>query len=164
MGSNEGKNVVRQLSSSLRRLGQLTADLHEVGRIADGTLPLNRRRTDVTALLTTTLEEADHLHEDRLLRLDADRIQAEVDPVRLRQIVEGMLEAARERTRAGAAIVVRAKSSDRGVMISVEDDNKTPAVVGPEMSLAARLAELHGAELVAEGSSFRLVLPGTLGS
>lgn len=163
VGSNEGKNVVRQLSSSLRRLDQLTADLHDVRRIAEGTLPLSRRRTDVTALLTTTLEEADHLHEDRLVRLDAERLHANVDPARLRQIVEGMLDASRERTRAGAAIVVRARSIEGGILISVEDDNKTPAVVGPEMSLAARLADLHGTELVAEGSSYRLVLPAEEG-
>jgi hypothetical protein len=162
--SNDGKNLVRQLSSSLRRLDQLTADLHAVHRIVDGSLPLNRRRTDVTALLRTTLEEADHLHEDRLLRLDAERIQATVDPVRLRQIVEGMLEAARERTRAGAAIVVRARATEAGVRISVEDDSKIPATVGPEMSLAARLAELHGTELVADGSTFWVVLPAGDGS
>lgn len=159
VGSAEGKSVVRQLSSSLRRLDQLTADLHDVHRIMDGSLPMNRRSTDIAALLTTTLEEADQLHEDRLVRLDAERLHATVDPARIRQIVEGMLEAARERTRAGAAIVVRARTTERGIWISVEDDNKTPATVGPEMSLAARLAELHGTEIVAEGSSFRIVLP-----
>jgi len=156
---SEGKAALRQLSSSLRRLDQLAADLHDVQRIYDGTLPISRRRTDVTALLTTTLEEADQLQEDRLVRLDAERVQATVDPVRLRQVVEGMLEGARERTRAGAAIVVRARASLGGVWIGVEDDNRTPATIGPEMSLAARLAELLGTELVAEGSGYHLVLP-----
>jgi hypothetical protein len=159
VGTNEGKAVLRQLSSSLRRLDQLAADLHDVRRIHDGTLPIARRRTDVTALLTTTLEEADQLQEDRLVRLDAERLQATVDPVRLRQVVEGMLEGAHERTRAGAAIVVRARASLEGVWIGVEDDNRSPATIGPEMSLAARLAELLGTELVAEGSGFHLVLP-----
>jgi hypothetical protein len=159
VGTNEGKAVLRQLSSSLRRLDQLAADLHDVRRIHDGTLPIARRRTDVTALLTTTLEEADQLQEDRLVRLDAERLQATADPVRLRQVVEGMLEGAHERTRAGAAIVVRARTTERGVRISVEDDNRSPATIGPEMSLAARLAELLGTELVAEGSGFHLVLP-----
>jgi hypothetical protein len=159
VGSSEGRAVLRQLSSSLRRLDQLAADLHDVRKIHEGTLPIARRRTDVTALLTTTLEEADQLQEDRLVRLDAERLQATVDPVRLRQVVEGMLEGARERTRAGAAIVVRARTSLDGVWIGVEDDNRTPATIGPEMSLAARLAELLGTELVAEGSGFHLVLP-----
>ncbi len=159
VGSAEGKSVVRQLSTSLRRLDQLTADLHDVRRIADGSLPLNRRRTDLSALLSTTLEEADQLQEDRMVRLDAEHVQVDVDPARLRQIVEGMLEATRERTRTGAAIVVRARTTDRGVMVSVEDENRSPAEIGPELSLAARLAELHGTELLAEGSSYRVFLP-----
>lgn len=156
--SSEGKNALRQLSSSLRRLDQLAADLHEVHRIIDGSLPLKRRRTDVEVLMTATLEDAIHL-EDRLVRLDADPVSAWVDPVRARQIVEGMLDAARDRTRSGAAIIVRVRDVDGGVRISVEDDNRIPAAVGPEMNLAVRLAEIHGTEITVDGSSFRVVFP-----
>jgi signal transduction histidine kinase len=156
--SSEGKAALRQLSSSLRRLDQLAADLHDVHRIIDGSLPLKPRRTDLLALLTATLDDATQL-EDRLVRLDADAISVRVDPVRARQIVEGMLGAARDRTRAGAAILVRVRDTDDGVRISVEDDNRVPAAIGSEMSLAARLAELHGTEITVEGSSFRVVFP-----
>lgn len=162
--SGEAKGALRQLSTSLRRLDRLAADLHDVHRIVDGSLPLHRRRTDLEALVRTTLEEADHI-EERLVRLDADRVSVVVDPDRVRQIVEGMLEVARDRTRAGAAIVVRVRSLETGARISVEDDNRTPARVGPEISLAARLAELHGTEITAEGSSLRVLFPrdeGTL--
>jgi K+-sensing histidine kinase KdpD len=156
--SSEGKAALRQLSSSLRRLDQLAADLHDVHRIIDGSLPLKPRRTDLLALLTTTLDDATQL-EDRLVRLDADAISVRVDPVRARQIVEGMLEGARDRTRAGAAILVRVRDTDAGVRVSVEDDNRLPAAIGSEMSLAVRLAELHGTEITVEGSSFRVVFP-----
>jgi hypothetical protein len=154
--SGEGKNLVRQLSASLRRLDRVAADLHEIHRIADGTLPLDRRRVDLAALVTTTVEEADRL-EDRLVRVDADTVHARVDPARARQIVEGMLDAARERTRSGAAMVVRVRDLDAGARVSVEDDNRTPAALGPEMTLAIRLAELHGTEIVPDGSSFRVL-------
>jgi signal transduction histidine kinase len=157
--TNDGKSVARQLSASLRRLDQLAADLHDVRRIADSTLPLQRRRTDVGSLLQQVLDESEHLLEDRLVRLDTDAIHANVDPVRLRQIVEGMLEASRERTRPGAAIVLRARSTDRGFVVAVEDDTKAAATVGPELTLAARLAELHGGQLVADGSAYRVVVP-----
>ena len=154
--SSEGKAALRQLSSSLRRLDQLTADLRDVQRIIDGSLPLNRKRTELAALMRTTLEDAVTM-EERLIRLDADTVHAHVDPARARQIVEGMLDAARERTRAGAAIVVRVRDTDAGARVSVEDDNRTPASIGPEMSLAVRLAELHGTEVTVEDSSFRVV-------
>jgi K+-sensing histidine kinase KdpD len=156
--SSEGKAALRQLSSSLRRLDQLAADLHDVHRIIDGSLPLKPRRTDLVALLATTLDDATQL-EDRLVRLDADPISVRVDPVRARQIVEGMLAGARERTRAGAAVLVRVRDTDDGVRVSVEDDNRIPAAIGSEMSLAVRLAELHGTEITVEGSSFRVVFP-----
>jgi signal transduction histidine kinase len=156
--SSDGKAVLRQLSSSLRRLDQLAADLHDVHKFIDGSLPLKPRRTDMPALMTTTLEDATHL-DDRLVRLDADAVSAHVDPVRARQVVEGMLDAARDRTRSGAAIVVRVRDTDAGVRVSVEDDNRTAAAITSEMSLAVRLAELQGTEITVDGPSFRVVFP-----
>ena len=111
--SGEGKAALRQLSSSLRRLDQLAADLHHVHRLIDGSLPLNRRRTDLAALTAEILDDPVTL-EERLIRLDADTVHAQVDPARARQIVEGMLDAARERTRSGAAIVVRVRDTEGG--------------------------------------------------
>jgi hypothetical protein len=156
--SGEGKAVLRQLSSSLRRLDQLAADLHDVQRLIDGSLPLNRKRTELSALMAATLEDTVTM-EERLIRLDADTVHARVDPARARQIVEGMLDAARERTRAGAAIVVRVRDTDAGARVTVEDDNRLPASIGPEMALAVRLAEMHGTEVTVDGSSFRVIFP-----
>jgi signal transduction histidine kinase len=156
--SGEGRAALRQLSSSLRRVDQLAADLHHVHRIIDGSLPLNLRRTDLAALTAEILDDPVTL-EERLIRLDADTVHARVDPARARQIVEGMLDAARERTRAGAAIVVRVRETDAGARVSVEDDNRIPATIGAEMSLAVRLAELHGTEITVDGSSYRVVFP-----
>ncbi len=156
--SGEGRAALRQLSSSLRRVDQLAADLHHVHRIIDGSLPLNLRRTDLAALTAEILDDPVTL-EERLIRLDADSVHARVDPARVRQIVEGMLDAARERTRAGAAIVVRVRETDAGARVSVEDDNRIPATIGAEMSLAVRLAELHGTEITVDGSSYRVVFP-----
>lgn len=156
--SGEGRAALRQLSSSLRRVDQLAADLHDVQRIMDGTLPLQRKRTDLAALVATTVDEAVQL-EDRIVRFDADTVHARVDPARARQIVDGMLEAARERTRTSAAIVVHVRDTAAGARVSVQDDNSVPAAIGPELALAVRLAELHGTELTVDGSSFRVVFP-----
>jgi signal transduction histidine kinase len=156
--SSEGKSVLRQLSSSLRRLDQLAADLHDAHRIINGSLRLKPRRTDMEALLTTTLDDATHL-EDRLVRLDAEPVSAFVDPVRARQIVEAMLDAARDRTRAGAMILVRLREVETGARVAVEDDNKKAAAITSEMSFAVRLAELQGTEITVHGPSFVVVFP-----
>lgn len=156
--SSEGKSVLRQLSSSLRRLDQLAADLHDAHRIINGSLRLKPRRTDMEALLTTTLDDATHL-EDRLVRLDSEPVSAFVDPVRARQIVEAMLDAARDRTRAGAMILVRLREVETGARVAVEDDNKKAAAITSEMSFAVRLAELQGTEITVAGPSFLVVFP-----
>jgi signal transduction histidine kinase len=156
--SSEGKSVLRQLSSSLRRLDQLAADLHDAHRIINGSLRLKPRRTDMEALLTTTLDDATHL-EDRLVRLDSEPVSAFVDPVRARQIVEAMLDAARDRTRAGAMILVRLREVETGARVAVEDDNKKAAAITSEMSFAVRLAELQGTEITVSGPSFVVVFP-----
>jgi hypothetical protein len=156
--SHEGKAVLRQLSSSLRRLDQATADLSSVQRFVDGTLPISPRRTDLAALLATTVDEASNL-EDRLVRLDVDDVTVRVDPARARQIVEGMLDAAKERTRNGASIVLRLRASGAGALVTVEDDSRVAATIGPELTLAARLAELLGTELTVDGSTYRVVFP-----
>lgn len=156
--SSEGKSVLRQLSSSLRRLDQLAADLHDAHRIINGSLRLKPRRTDMEALLTTTLDDATHL-EDRLVRLDSQPVSAFVDPVRARQIVEAMLDAARDRTRAGAMILVRLREVETGARVAVEDDNKKAAAITSEMSFAVRLAELQGTEITVAGPSFVVVFP-----
>ena len=154
--SSEGKAVLRRLSSSLRRLDQLAADLHDAHRIVNGSLRLKPRRTDMEALITTTLEDATHL-EDRLVRLDAKPVSAFVDPVRARQIIEAMLDAARDRTRAGA-MIVRLNEVETGARVAVEDDNRKAAIAA-EMSFAVRLAELQGTEITVEGPSFVVVFP-----
>jgi hypothetical protein len=43
--------------------------------------------------------------------------------------------------------------------VAVIHDTRTPATIGPEMSLAVRLAELLGAEITVDGSSYRVVFP-----
>ena len=154
--TGEGRAALRQLSSSLRRLDRLTVDLHEVQRIIDGSLPLQRRRTDLTELIATAVDESDAA-EERVVRFDADSVHASVDPDRARQIVDGMLDAARERTRTGGLIIVRVRDSDAGARVAVEDDNRNAAAIGPELSLAARLAELHGTELTVDGSTVAVV-------
>ena len=68
-----------------------------------------------------------------------------------------MLDAAGERTRSSASIVVRVHDTDAGVRVTVEDDNRSPTTLGPELSLAARFAELHGTEITVDGSAFRVV-------
>ena len=98
-------------------------------RIVDGSLPLQRRRTDPD-LVATAVDESD-LVEERVVRFDADAVHAFVDPERARQIVDGDAGRRARRTRTGSAIVVRIRDIDAGARVSVEDDNRSPRARPP---------------------------------
>ena len=46
-----------------------------------------------------------------------------------------------------------------GTRVAVEDDNRIPAAITSEMSLAVRLAEPQGTEIKVDGSSFLVIFP-----
>ena len=160
----DARRLVRQLGVCVRKIDQLVQDLADVARIAEGTLRVRRRRTDLEALVTRIVAEADGL-EDRLLRLDTEAVTVPADPVRVQQILDALLTNARERSGLGQTIIVGvAPDHEGGAVVSVADEGPTQPTVGPELSLAVRLAELHGGELWVEplkrGGSFRVRFPG----
>lgn len=162
VGAGEGRDLVRQLGTTVRKIDQLVADLSAVAKIADGSIRLRRRRTDLTALVTRVLNEADGL-EHRVLLMDGDPVTLSIDPGRVEQIVDSLLANARGRTTKGMGIRVRVSANeDGGAIVAVSDDGNQEPEIGPELSLAVRLAELHGGRLWLEpstkGASFRVEL------
>jgi hypothetical protein len=160
----DGRDLVRQLGSRVRKIDQLVTDLGAVAKLADGSIRLRRRRTDLTALVTRVVDEADGF-ENRVLLLDGEPLNLSVDAARLEQIVDSLLTNARSRTTKGQTIRVNVRGTDDGgVTISVDDDGRADPAIGPELSLAVRLAELHGGRLwlepLSKGASFRVELPG----
>lgn len=164
VSTGEGKEMVRQLNASLKKLDRLATDLAEVGEISDGSLRLNRRNADLEALVSRVVGEADGI-KDLDVRMELEPARAYVDPVRLQQIVDGMLNHALERTRANGTIRIRLTGDDDGATIAVEDEGAPDGGISPQLQLASRLAELHGGRLWSEprtsgdGDSVRVFLP-----
>ena len=164
VSTGEGKEMVRQLNASVKKLDRLTTDLAEVGEISDGSLRLNRRRADLAALVSRVVGEADGIN-DLDVRMELEPARASVDPVRLQQIVDGMLNHARERTGADGVIRIRLTGDDDGATIAVDDEGVPDTDIGPHLLLASRLTELHGGRLWSEprtsgeGGSVKVFLP-----
>ncbi|MEA2557710.1 MAG: hypothetical protein QOG88_1248 [Actinomycetota bacterium] len=164
VGTGEGKELVRQMNASVKKLDRLASDLAEVGEISDGSLRLNRRRTDLEALVSRVVSEADGVNQLDV-RMELQPASASVDPARLQQIVDGMLNHARERTSASGTIRIRLTGGDDGATIAVDDEGAPETELGPQLLLASRLAELHGGRLWSEprtagpGSSVKVFLP-----
>ena len=164
VATSDGRDLVRQLSTSARKIDQLVTDLGALGKFADGTIRLRRRRTDVTALVTRVVEEAEGF-ENRVLLLDGDPVSLSLDAARVEQIVDSLLANARARTTKGQTIRIHVQGmDDGGAAISVDDEGVADPEIGPELSLSVRLAELHGGKLwlerLSRGASFRVKLPG----
>ena len=159
----EARSLVRQLSAAARRLDRLVANLQDAGRLADGTVPLRRRRTDLEALVQRLVGETEGL-QDRVLEVGTRPAKASVDAGRIEQVVETLLEVVRDRAAPGSAIWVEVGEAEGGARISVEDPGPVPSSLGPELALAARIVELHGGRLWVEpreggGTAFRVFLP-----
>lgn len=164
VSTSEGKEMVRQMNATVKKLDRLASDLAEAAEISDGSLQLNRRRTDLAAFVSRVVGEADGI-SNLDIRMELDPAHASVDPSRLQQIVDGMLNHARERTGASETIHIRLTGDDDGATLAVDDEGDPNAGVGPHLLLASRLAELHGGRLWSEprtagdGASVKVFLP-----
>jgi chromosome segregation ATPase len=160
-GAKEQAQLLKELASYAKRLDYTVTDIAEADRLANGTVDIQARRTDLEALVQRVVEESG-LGSERDLRVVAEAVTIRLDPRRTEQILSGLLRAAGERTSANKAITVRLRSADGGALLSVEDpEPSSDASLSP---VVRRFAEVQGGwakvEGTAEGgSAFKVFVP-----
>ena len=117
--SRDGRELVRQLEASARKLDRMVSVLLELDRLADGTLRLNRRRSDLQALVRRVVEGSPDL-ASRNIHVEAEKVVVPVDPFIVEQMVETLLSNAGRRT-----------SSDGSLWITVSSDPRAPSSPSP---------------------------------
>jgi signal transduction histidine kinase len=153
--------LIKQLTSQVRRLEHTVGDLADVDALVHGSVPLTIRRSDLDALVNRVVEESG-VSGDHDVRVESQPVVAGVDPQRVEQMLAGLLRASGERTATGKLITVRLSSHEGGALISVEDpEPSSDASMSP---VVQRLAEVHGGWAKVEGresggSSFQVWLP-----
>jgi len=172
-------------------LVRLVDDLLEIARISRGTFELRRGRVELGSIVENAVETSEPLlrtagHE-LTVSLPKERLFLEGDSTRLTQILANLLNNAAKYTDAHGHIWLTARVVTGEVVISVRDDgigidpaelsrifemfsragaaNRTQNGLGIGLTLARRLAEMHGGTIEARsdglghGSEFVVRLP-----
>ncbi|WP_332815377.1 CHASE domain-containing protein [Ramlibacter sp.] len=179
--------AVRQV----RQMVRLIDDLLDVSRISRGKIVLQVRRVRLAEVVDAAVETSRPLMEEREHRLHAGFVdpdlELDADPTRVAQILTNLLNNAANYTPPGGDVWLLVSTPGPGeVRIVVRDNgigiepqklreifdlfmqvNRSPAGggLGIGLSLAARLAEMHGGRIEARseglgrGAEFVLVLP-----
>jgi K+-sensing histidine kinase KdpD len=182
--SRDGRELVRQLEASARKLDRMVSVLLELDRLADGTLRLNRRRSDLQALVRRVVEGSPDL-ASRNIHVAAEKVVVPVDPFMVEQMVETLLTNAGARTSSDGSLWITVSSDPEGAVIAVADTGpdvpeelRRSLSALPEehsggagrgrastgLALLQRVAEVHGGRAWVEereggGASFRVFLP-----
>jgi K+-sensing histidine kinase KdpD len=182
--SRDGRELVRQLGTNARKLDRMVGVLLEIDRLADGTLRLNRRRTDLRALVRRVVEDSPDL-ANRNVHVEAEKVVVPVDPFMVEEMVDTLLNNANGRTASGSHVWISVSNDPEGAVIAVDDtgadvpeerrltltssseeqmDGAGRGGTSTGLAVLQRLAEVHAGRAWVEereggGASFRVFLP-----
>jgi PAS domain S-box-containing protein len=164
---------VSQVRLAADRLRILIDRLLDTSRISSGRLALERDKTDVGELVRSiTAPLSENSGREIVVRpVDGPAIIANIDSVRVGEVVENLLENAIKYTPAGSPIEVDLRSNGREVSVAVSDHgpgippdeverifepfhsaNTKLGGVGLGLHVAREIAQLHGGSLEVDGA------------
>ena len=194
VNSDEGRMALEVINRQVAHMTRLIEDLLDVARITGGKLELRRARVLLSEVVDAATETNRALLEENEQPLDISLpprpVYLDADLTRLAQVVANLLNNASKFSPRGSRIVLTAALEGDEVVLSVRDrgvgipasgltkifeifcqapsGERTHGGLGIGLTLAKRLAELHGGTVRAEsegagrGSEFILRLPMAL--
>lgn len=114
---------IANLYGQTRHLIRLVNDLRELALAEAHQLPLERQPTDLAALVSETLQAIEPLATEKGVQLahDLAPLIADVDPIRIRQVLFNLLSNALRHTPAGGEISIRGAVAAGRVHLTVAD-------------------------------------------
>jgi two-component system OmpR family sensor kinase len=118
----ELQDALRSASRETDRLARLAEDLLVLSRGGDGSLPVHRRETNLRKLLEAAAASARRRSENATIAVSCeDSLSAVVDPDRIRQAVDDLVDNAL-RHGGGEAVEISARRVDDSLFLDVRDD------------------------------------------
>ena len=186
---DEKIEYLRSADKSIDRLTRLVENLLDMSRVEAGLLILDKAPTSITKLIRATVAEAQVRLKGHQIRLEfgARLPMLNVDPGRIQQILDNLIDNAVKYSQKGTEILINAQVSRNDILIKVADQGSgipanelgkifnrmyrieqrlTPGAggLGLGLSICKRLVEAHGGRIWAEsevnkGSTFCFTLP-----
>ncbi len=186
------QKAIATIDRQVHHLSHLVDDLLEGARLQRGMVSLEKRWVDIGELAEQALEamqqRAQAQGQHLTARLATHPIQMLCDPVRLRQVLDNLLDNASMHTHAGGTITLEVEGRPGELLVRVSDDGlgiapealphvfnmysaatpsagASPRGLGVGLAITRSLVELHGGTIRAEsagagrGSTFTVTLP-----
>jgi two-component system OmpR family sensor kinase len=121
--NEELETALRSAAEETDHLARLAEDLLVLSRANDGGLAIQRTEVDLPSLVQGVVRhfEPRAAESDVRIEIGATPAEAFVDPVRLRQALDDLLDNAVRHTQAGGVIRVSAERNGDGLCVRVED-------------------------------------------
>lgn len=120
----EFRDSLKRCAGTARSMGQLVDQLLELARIDSNDNELIREPTDLDLLVNRAVQMVLPLAEEKSIQIEhhLDVSQADVNPVRIQQVILNLLNNAISYTETGGKVVVRLIETETTIEITVEDN------------------------------------------
>lgn len=184
-------DAIKALESETAQLTHLINDLHDLALADGGNLRYQFQSSDLATLVRDATDSYQHTLAQHSLALEViqpDQALALIDPVRIRQLLDNLLQNTVKYTQAGGRLRIQLQQSGRQWQLVLEDSapgvpdealpqlfdhlyrvessrNRRSGGAGLGLAICLRIAQAHGGTLQAEhselgGVRLTLTLPG----
>jgi PAS domain S-box-containing protein len=189
LGTKETKDYIKSIDNATDRLAKLVDNLLDTSRMEAGLLKLEKSPTSMGRLIQGVVVEASMRanHHHIVTALDKKLSRVNIDPKRIRQVLDNLIDNAIKYSPQGTEILISAKKTGPELLISVTD--RGPGIpadelinifdrmyrieqrlysgadgIGLGLYICQRLVEAHGGRIWAEstlgkGSTIKFTLP-----
>lgn len=166
------RDAIEAIEQQSQRLCRLVGGLLDAALLSSGRMVLEPRSTDLARLAEGVISLARGRSPEREMVLDVPApVQADVDPIRLEQVLTNLVDNALKYSPAGARVTVSVRSGEDQVRLTVADEGPGvprrhrahifdrfyrvnpetgPSGLGLGLHLCRQIVALHGGQLTAE--------------